>query len=325
VTRSLERAEALRRREIPVRIISEEEFLTLLWGERGGDGPVPEGPKSYPLGEVASLVGVEPEMIERWEHLGLVRSSEGLYDFRDIVSLQSIASLVRSGASPDAIRRALQAISSVLPDVDRPLAQLKIVVAASGELLAQIGESLIDPQGQQRLDFEGVAELSEVKPAQLAQQPTPMPDSPDECFERALILEEEERHEEAAALYRWAIALAPGWAEAHFNLANVLRMLERDEGAEEVYLLSVALDPSNELAWYNLADAQEEDGRLDAAVASLRAAIGACPTFADAHFNLASCLEQLGDRVGAKAHWGAYLRLDPDSEWATIARDHLRR
>jgi tetratricopeptide (TPR) repeat protein len=212
--------------------------------------------------------------------------------------------------------------------VDRPLAQLKIVVAASGELLAQIGESLIDPHGQQRLDFEGVAEISEVKPAALTPtppSPAPLPDAPDECFERALLLEEEERYEDAAALYRRAVAISPGWAEAHFNLANVLRMLERDEGAEEVYLLAVAMDPANELAWYNLADLQEEDGRLDAAAASLRAAIGACPAFADAHFNLASCLEQLGDRVGAKAHWSAYLKLDPDSEWATIARDHLRR
>ena len=325
VTRSLERAEALRRREIPVRIISEDEFLTLLWGERVEDRPAPEGPKSYPLGEVAALVGVEPHTIERWEHLGLVRSHEDQYDFRDIVSLQSIASLVRSGASPDAIRAALQALSSVLPGVDRPLAQLKIVVAASGELLAQIGESLIDPQGQQRLDFEGVAEIAEVKTGSLSSSATAMPDAPGDCFEHALALEEEERYEAAAALYRRAIALSPGWAEAHFNLANVLRMLERDEGAEEIYLLAVAMDPSNELAWYNLADVQEEEGRLDAAVESLHAAIRACPTFADAHFNLASCLEQLGDRDGAKRHWGSYLKLDPESEWATIARDHLRR
>ncbi len=152
-----------------------------------------------------------------------------------------------------------------------------------------------------------------------------VPDDPDECFERGLALEEDERYIDAATWYRRAIGLAPGWAEAHFNLANVLRMLERDEGAEEVYHLAVELDPSNELAWYNLADVQEEDGRLEAAAASLGAALRACPAFSDAHFNLASCLEQLGDQAGARRHWSAYLRLDPDSEWATIARDHLRR
>ena len=336
VTRALERAEALRRAGVEIRILGEDDFLAMLRG--GGEvagGAQGGATKRYPLGEVASLVGVEPEMIERWEHLGLVRSGAGLYDFQDIVSLQSIASLVRSGASPGAIWRSLDGLSSVLPHVDRPLAQLKIVIASSGELLAQIGEALIDPQGQQHLDFErcaggagedGPASIAEVKPAASAGVGGrgAGPEDPDELFERALAMEEDERYAEAAAWYRRAIGLSPGWAEAHFNLANVLRMLERDEGAEEVYHLAVELDPSNELAWYNLADVQEEDGRLEEAAESLGAALRACPTFSDAHFNLASCLEQLGDRAGARRHWSTYLRLDPDSAWAAIARDHLR-
>lgn len=342
VTRSLERAEALRRSGVEIRIVGEEEFLAMMRGGEalaaGEAGAGVGAGKRYPLAEVASLVGVDCEVLERWEHLGLVRSVGGLYDFQDIVSLQSIASLVRSGASPGAIRRSLEGLSSVLPNVDRPLAQLKIVLVSSGALLAQIGESLIDPMGQQHLDFERCtgghdgeavsASIAEVKPRAPEGLPGPPPgtmDDPDECFERALGLEEDERYREAAAWYRRAIGLAPGWAEAHFNLANVLRMMERDEGAEEMYHLAVELDPANELAWYNLADVQEEDGRLEEAAASLGAALRACPTFSDAHFNLASCLEQLGDPEGARRHWAAYLRLDPDSEWATIARDRLRR
>ncbi len=333
VTRSLERAETLRRDGAPIRIVGEDEFLAMLRGGGAGPSGAGAGGKSFELAKVAAAVGVEPATIERWEHLGLLRSHDGLYDFQDIVSLQSIAALVRSGARPDVIRRSLAGLSSVLPDVDRPLAQLKIVVASSGDLLAQIGGSLIDPQGQQHLDFDrrtaslrGDTALAEVKPEAFASgaEPASLPDDPDECFERALLAEEEERHEDAAALYRRAIGLAPGWAEAHFNLANVLRVLERDEGAEEVCRLALSLDPTNELAWYNLADLQEEDGRLEEAAASLRAALRACPSFPDAHFNLASVLERLGDRRAARRHWSAYVRLDPDSEWAAIARDHLR-
>jgi hypothetical protein len=47
------------------------------------------------------------------------------------------------------------------------------------------------------------------------------------------------------------------------------------------------------------------------------------PAFADAHFNLAMTLEALGDRASARAHWRTYLVLEPEGEWAEIARRHV--
>ena len=61
------------------------------------------------------------------------------------------------------------------------------------------------------------------------------------------------------------------------------------------------------------------------ATTSLRTAVGACPTFADGHFNLASFLEQVARFDEAASHWQAYVRLDPHSEWADVARAHLER
>ena len=87
----------------------------------------------------------------------------------------------------------------------------------------------------------------------------------------------------------------------------------------------MALNPGDELAWYNLADLQEDAGHLDEAIESLRAAVKASPSFADGHFNLASCLAADGRDEDAVHHWQRYVRLDPDSEWASIARRQLAK
>src|SRR5690606_30950180 len=78
-------------------------------------------------------------------------------DFQDIVSLQTVASLVRRGVKPDDIQRSLTNLADILPGTERPLAQLQIVAAEPGELLAQVGEALIAPDGQQMLPFECAA------------------------------------------------------------------------------------------------------------------------------------------------------------------------
>ena len=62
----------------------------------------------------------------------------------------------------------------------------------------------------------------------------------------------------------------------------------------------------------------------DELVESFRRALASDPSFADAHFNLAMTLQELGQVDEARQHWEAYLKLDPESKWAEIARRHLR-
>jgi tetratricopeptide (TPR) repeat protein len=57
---------------------------------------------------------------------------------------------------------------------------------------------------------------------------------------------------------------------------------------------------------------------------SFQRALASDPSFADAHFNLAMTLQELKREDEARAHWEAYLKLDPESKWAEIARRHLR-
>ncbi|MCA9291955.1 MAG: tetratricopeptide repeat protein [Phycisphaerales bacterium] len=313
VNRRIRQAERLHERWGRPTIVSEHRFLELA----GLRSVQPRVRKTFPIGDVATLVGLDEATIRRWEYLGLVRADGENYDFQDIVSLQALSTLVRQGVQPEHIQQSLDALASFMPDTDRPLAQLRIVASSSGELLAQIGDALVAPDGQHLLDFEGTADdPPDDASARLA--PTA-----DEWFERALWLEDDEQLDDAAAAYRRVIGLEPSRVEAYFNLGNVLRADGRPEGAAELYRLALALDPASAVAWYNLADVQEDGGDLDGAIDSLSRAIETSPEFADAHFNLAACLDAVGRPVDAARHWRRYLQLDPASEWAAVARRRL--
>ncbi len=315
VSRKLGRAETLNRQGARIRIVSEAAFLEMA----GLTRRAPDLRKSFPAAHVSSLLGIDEASLRRWELFGLIRAEQGLYDFQDLVSLRTVAELVAGGADPATISRSMRGLAAVLPGTERPLSQLKIVVEDRGTLLAELGDRLVAPDGQLVLDF-GARPGAERPPVET---PLAAPVSADEWLERGQRCEDEERLPEAIDAYRSAVALRPDLAEAHFNLGNVLRGLGRLDGAEERFRMAVDLDPDLAAAWYNLADLMEENQRLDEAVACLLRAVEASPSFADAHFNLAYCYDQLGRPTEAAGHWRAYLKLDPDSEWAEIARRHL--
>jgi tetratricopeptide (TPR) repeat protein len=52
-------------------------------------------------------------------------------------------------------------------------------------------------------------------------------------------------------------------------------------------------------------------------------AIRISPHYADAHYNLALLFQGLNQPMKAVRHWTEYLKLDPASQWASIARREL--
>lgn len=315
VSRQLRRAEELASRGSGIRIASETVFREII----GLDPRPASQDKVYSAEQIATMVGVDRATLRRWEQLSLIRSQDGRYDFRDIVSLRTIANLVSRGARPERIASSLHALSRVLPGTDQPLAQLRIV-EGDQSLLVELESGLIDAGGQLRLDFDA-AEAASRSAVPLAPPPT----SADEWLRRGLRHEAEERFAEAAEAYAKAIDARPDFAEAHFNHGNALRELDRADEAAAAYRLAVAIDPEMALGWYNLADIDEQQGRVGEAIDHLRAALAIDPDFADAHFNLASCYEQLARASEAAEHWREYVRLDPSSEWAKAARERIRK
>jgi tetratricopeptide (TPR) repeat protein len=272
--------------------------------------------KTLPADEITRLLGIDAPTLRHWQALGLVRAVDGRYDFQDLVSLRTIADLIRNGVRPDEISRTLHDLSVLLPETQRPLAQLKIVTDGPGALLAEIDQHLVAPNGQMVMNFGAAATAADPRSSSPRR-------SAEEWLLRGEELEETESFGAAADAYERAVSRLPNFAEAHFNLGNVQRELDQPQDAMASYRNAIRHDAGMVEAWYNLADIQEEQGDTDSAVESLQTAVRIDPFYADAHFNLAHCLDSLGRTAEAIGHWKSYLRLDSSSEWAAVARSKL--
>lgn len=307
----IERAEALNTSGAAIRILSERVLLELtsratpdrtLGGGHGAD-------------DVAQMLGIERRTLERWAQLGLIRSGHD-FDFQDIVSLRTIAELIERGVDTRTIARTLVGLSRTLPDIQRPLSQLRILAESPHSLVVQLHDTLRTSEGQLLLSFDDTA------PAEDAPATIPHT-SPEVALEEALAAESEERFDTALRLYDSIIEHRPAWADAHFNRGNVLLATDQSSDAAEAYRRAVAIDPHHAPAWYNLSEAAERESDLDGAIAALRAALAADPTYADAMYNLATLLQHTGRLDDAALTWRRYLRLDTSSEWADHARAAL--
>jgi len=317
VSQKLTRAQRLAQQGAGINIVSEERFLERL----GLKSQTRNFHKTYTAEQICDLVGIDPEQLRRLEYSGLIHSSDGQFDFQDIVSLKTIVELVARGIKHHTIARSIAQLSNILPGTDRPLAQLKLVGEPSGKLLAEVEGVLMEPCGQTRLNFD---RRSDAADAALVNRRIKEFDA-EELFSIAVDLEEEGRFVEAERTYRQAIAQEPSMAAGHFNLSNVLVALNRPEAAKERLHVALEHDPNFETAWFNLACLQESSGQLDDAIKSLSRAVSIDPHYADAHFNLASCYERVGQLANAAHHWNEYLRLDNTSPWAEQARRKLHQ
>ena len=80
-------------------------------------------------------------------------------------------------------------------------------------------------------------------------------------FDLANALKATGRPEEAAAALHKAVALKPGYAEAHNNLGNLLRGLGRLDDAAAAYDRAVTLKPGFTEAQNNLGAVRHDQGR----------------------------------------------------------------
>jgi tetratricopeptide (TPR) repeat protein len=228
-------------------------------------------------------------------------------------------------------------LNRFLPDVDRPLAQLSVIVEGK-EILLRQGDGLIDPGGQFRFDFgagEGGAEqVDQSSPPGSADKGAVLSfaerggraapaNSPDELCRMAESLEEAGQVAEAAEMYRAAMAAAGPSAEICFQVAELLYRLGDLGGARERYYMATELDEDYVEARANLGCVLAESGQLELAVAAFEGTLAFHPEYADVHYHLARALEELGRGQLAAAHWETFLELAPESPWAEHARGRL--
>jgi tetratricopeptide (TPR) repeat protein len=280
--------------------------------------------------EVARLFGLPESRLRYWDRTGFLAPSgetEGrrLYTFQDLIGVRAAKALLERGAPLRRVRRSVESLRATLPHVIRPLAELRI--SSEGDrVLVQTERAKWEPSsGQLVLDFD-VRDLRDevvrvLRPDQ--RDPARRRAAYEAYLEGARYDEEPATFDRAEAAYRKAVELDPSFGHALTNLGNLRFRRGALAEAETLYQRALAVDPEQPEAFYNLGFIASERGEHAEARRCFAAAVTSDPAFADAHFNLAMTLEALGDRASARAHWRTYLVLEPEGEWAEIARRHV--
>ena len=171
------------------------------------------------------------------------------FDFQEVATARRLAELLAAGMSPQAIEKKLAQLSRLLPSVQRPLAQLSVIVEGNQLLLRQ-GDGLIDSAGQLRFDFQSI-EADSIAAAGGEEavlrtvpfvEPSPVEKSPEQLCDLAATIEETGDLELAAETYRAALAAGGPRAETCFQLAELLYRLGDLAGARERYYQALELD-----------------------------------------------------------------------------------
>lgn len=322
-----------------VEIITE----TQLWQRLGLVEAESDVHRLYTPAMLADLLGISIAVVRRWHRRGLivpVREVQRLpyFDFQEVATARRLAQLLAAGASPKEIERKLGQLARHVPEVERPLAQLSVIVEGKHFLLRQ-GEGLLEPGGQLRFDFDAIDSMldeTESRPAPAenhqhiisledARAALEGPSSPGEMVTLAAELEEQGSIEGAIEVYRAALLAFGPNAEINFLLAELLYRRGDVTAARERYYSAVELDEDYVEARANLGCVLAETGEAELAVQAFEGVLAHHGEYPDVHFHLARTLDELRREEEAESHWATFLELAPASPWADEARRRLGR
>lgn len=258
-----------------------------------------------------------------FERNGLYESPHR-FGFLDLIALRVLQRLRQGRVPANRIRDSLLSLARMLPGIERPLSQLKIVPEGRRVAVKLPNGKMEALSGQMLLDFEA-PQSSETLPYTAGKPLAVRLQEAEYWFRRGLDLEEQGADDnEAIEAYRHALALNPEAAGSWVNIATLSYRRGELEHAERCYRQALSSSPDYPLAHFNLGNVCEELGRFDEAIHHYKHALRLQPDYADAHYNLALVFERRGEAMRAARHWQQYLRLDSTSPWARIARQQLK-
>jgi DNA-binding transcriptional MerR regulator len=309
----------------------------------------------YSIKEVAQIFGLEPSRLRYWAQTGFVnpsvrRGGRMYYTFQDLVAVRTAKELLDAGLSLHKVRKNLESLRALLPDVAHPASKMRIcsdgetVVAVdrgvafepgTGQVVmsftveglsSEVAEILALPSGQPMQELPDAAVVAvtagpEPTPDELT--PPGEPQSAYQCFIQGCAAEDRGELGVAEHLYRQAILAQPSLAAACTNLGNLLYRRGALADARAAYEHALEYEPGQAEARYNLGNLLEDLGETEQSIAELRRVCWTHPEFADAHYNLGLMLARVGGITQARKHLERYLELESESEWAERARTFL--
>ncbi len=287
--------------------------------------------QAYSREDVRRLLDVSDRQLKSWQKQNFV-STSGSFNFSDILALRTLIGLRENKIPTSQIRKAVDAVRRRLKDVANPLTELKIYSQGKKIRVQFEGKKMESISGQLLLDFDE-AEINKLLsfPGQSTEQSrvTRRAEAKREAehwFEQGLELEQTGAPmADIIAAYRKASELDPSSAGALVNLGTVYFNARNWAEAERQYRRALEVDPQYALAHFNLGNLFDERGDRAEALSHYLSALHIHPTYADAHYNVALLYQSIGQSLKAVRHWRLYLKLDPNSSWAAIAKRELEK
>lgn len=265
----------------------------------------------YTPAMLAELLDVPVAVIRRWHRRGLIVPTREVrrlpyFDFREVATARRLAELLAAGVSPEAIEKKLAALGRYLPNIQRPLAQLSVIVEGR-DILLRRGDGLMEPGGQRRFDFEGAATVSE-PPAEL--QPG-RPADTSQSTEHAASQTNRPTHASSPSASPDQTRVADSQdSPADIISPSTFSTTQWHPGWEPE--VTARPGPEDPQALEELADELEIAGQLREATEMVRAAMAAGGPTPELCFRLADLLYRLGDVPAARERYYMAIELDDD-------------
>jgi DNA-binding transcriptional MerR regulator len=122
----------------------------------------------FRAGDVVEIVGISRRQLQYWAQTDLIRPSaqtpggHGRYTFEDLVAVKAAKRLIDAGISVQRIRSSIQALTRLLPSVEKPLSEL-VLVATGDVVLAFKDGAAFDALSGQEWVFEVARFVREVE------------------------------------------------------------------------------------------------------------------------------------------------------------------
>jgi len=285
---------------------------------------------TYSRAEVRRMLSLTERQLRQWERHDLI-GSEQTFSLRDLIALRTLQKLQLDKISPTRIRLALAALRERLHEVADPLRELKVIADGRRIRVEVAGQHMEAVSGQLLFNFDNT-ELRRLLAFPGAREKGKSErnkrEEAEHWFQSGLGFERSGAKKDAVQAYEKAVELDPHSAGAWVNLGTIYFHERQFARAESYYRRAIEADSTYALAHFNLGNLFDERGDYDRALEFYRNAVELNPKYGDAHYNLALLYQGGGQTMEAVRHWKLYLRLDPGSSWAAIARrelDKLRR
>jgi len=131
---------------------------------------------------------------------------------------------------------------------------------------------------------------------------------------------DDRKWEEAAALFREGLKVAPRDATLHQNLGTALYLMGDAGGAEAEFAEAVRLQPGYARALFSLGLLMEERGRDQDAIDHFTRAVASEPTMVNARMSLANALRRSGKLEASAAAYAEIVEIDPAASDARFGR-----